>query len=352
MTARGTDWSLALLITLLFASGLGTWFAGDESDAWVFAAHGIGGVSLAILLGWKLRRVWRRIMFPERWDRRTIAGALALALVAATLGFGIVWANAGRISFAGFTLLAWHAAAGGVLTIAVLAHMFLRAKRPRPRDFAGRRQLLEGAAIAGTGFLAWRLQAPLGALLGLPGERRRFTGSYEAGSFTGNEFPTTSWVADDPRPISAGYRLAIDGLVERPLQLGLSDLDAGRELTATLDCTGGFYSTQRWRGVSVQTLLDLAGTRPEAGHIRVISHTGYRWSFSLDDAPSLLLAIRVGGEPLSHGHGAPARLVAPGRRGFQWVKWVVRLELSDAADLGAPASTILSSFSAEGRGGA
>ena len=82
----------------------------------------------------------------------------------------------------------------------------------------------------------------------------------------------------------------------------------------------------------------------------MISHTGYRWSFSLDDAPSLL-ATRVGGEPLSHGHGAPARR-APGRRGFQWVKWVVRLELSEAADLGAPASTILSSFSAEGRGGA
>jgi DMSO/TMAO reductase YedYZ molybdopterin-dependent catalytic subunit len=52
----------------------------------------------------------------------------------------------------------------------------------------------------------------------------------------------------------------------------------------------------------------------------------------------------VGGEPISHGHGAPVRLVAPGRRGFQWVKWVVRLEVRDTPDLGAPASTIWSSF--------
>ena len=41
MTPRGTDWSLALLVTLLFASGLATWFSGREDDAWVFAAHGI-----------------------------------------------------------------------------------------------------------------------------------------------------------------------------------------------------------------------------------------------------------------------------------------------------------------------
>jgi len=40
-----------------------------------------------------------------------------------------------------------------------------------------------------------------------------------------------------------------------------------------------------------------------------------------------LLATRAGGAPLSVGHGFPARLVAPGRRGFWWVKWVDRIEL-------------------------
>jgi DMSO/TMAO reductase YedYZ molybdopterin-dependent catalytic subunit len=32
----------------------------------------------------------------------------------------------------------------------------------------------------------------------------------------------------------------------------------------------------------------------------------------------LLLATRVGGAPLEPRHGFPARLVAPGRRGFWW----------------------------------
>jgi DMSO/TMAO reductase YedYZ molybdopterin-dependent catalytic subunit len=39
------------------------------------------------------------------------------------------------------------------------------------------------------------------------------------------------------------------------------------------------------------------------------------------------LATRVGGAPLAARHGFPLRLVAPGRRGFWWVKWVERIEL-------------------------
>jgi DMSO/TMAO reductase YedYZ molybdopterin-dependent catalytic subunit len=61
----------------------------------------------------------------------------------------------------------------------------------------------------------------------------------------------------------------------------------------------------------------------------VISRTGYRRRLPLRDAPHLLLATSAGGQPLSAGHGAPVRLVAPGRRGFWWVKWVNRLELVD-----------------------
>jgi DMSO/TMAO reductase YedYZ molybdopterin-dependent catalytic subunit len=47
------------------------------------------------------------------------------------------------------------------------------------------------------------------------------------------------------------------------------------------------------------------------------------------DAGHLLLATSAAGQPLSAGHGAPVRLVAPGRRGFWWVKWVVRLDVVD-----------------------
>ena len=162
--------------------------------------------------------------------------------------------------------------------------------------------------------LVWELQRPLSAWFGLRGARRRFTGSYEAGSFAGNAFPSTSWVADSPRPLPHdAYRLEFRGLVARELRLPLAELQARDTLVATLDCTGGFYSRQRWSGVRLARLLERAGPLPAASHVRVISHTGYRWSFDLRDARRLLLATGVGSEPLSHEHGAPVRLVAPGR---------------------------------------
>lgn len=350
MTPRGTDWSLALLVSLLFGTGLLTWFSGGSQDAWVFAVHAAGGGALALVLAWKLRRVWPRVLNPARWDSWTAAGLAALGLVASTLASGWLWSSAGASYLGGYSLLVWHTALGAGLTGVVALHLGRRARRPRRRDLASRRQFLRTVGVAAGGAAVWWLQRPLAQALGWPGARRRFTGSYESSS-GGNDFPTTSWVADSPRAVNGSdYRLRVAGLVRRPLELRARELDAGDELVATLDCTGGFYSRQRWRGIRLGSLIARAQPLPQARHVRVISHTGYRWSFALAEADDLLLATTVAEDPLSHGHGAPARLVAPGRRGFQWVKWVVRLELHDGADLGAPASTVWSSFTPEGRG--
>jgi DMSO/TMAO reductase YedYZ molybdopterin-dependent catalytic subunit len=272
--------------------------------------------------------------------------------VAAALVSGWVWSGGGRLSLAGFTLLSWHLVLGWVLTAAVAVHAFVRRRRMRVKDATDRRQFLVAAGGVAGAVALWRLQRPLTAFVGLRSAQRRFTGSYEAASFEGNAFPTTSWVADSPRELDpAGYRLALTGLVDEPLELALSDIErGGHTLVATLDCTGGFYSTQRWRGASLAALIDRAGPQPKAAHVRVVSHTGYRWSFDIDTARKLLLATHVGDEPLSHGHGAPVRLVAPGRRGFEWVKWVTRVELHEHADAGAAASTVWSSLTARGRG--
>ncbi len=352
MTPRGTDWGLALLVALGLVSGLATWFAGSPGGAWVFAAHALAGTALALLLLFKLRRVLPRIGARARRDPRTLRGLLALGLVLAVLVSGFVWSTAGSVGVGGYSVLVWHGWLGAILAVVVLSHARLRAKRPRGRDLTDRRQFLTAAALGAGAVVVWQLQRPAQRALGLPGGRRRFTGSYEAGSFTGNSFPVTSWVADDPQPLTRGYRLAVVGRVRRPLAISAAELDRGDALTATLDCTGGFFSTQQWRGVTLGSLLDEAGVEPGARHVRVISHTGYRWSFSLGDARALLLATHVGGEPLSHGHGAPCRLVAPGRRGFQWVKWVERVELHEDPDPGAIGSTVWSSLTAAGRGAA
>jgi DMSO/TMAO reductase YedYZ molybdopterin-dependent catalytic subunit len=350
VTPRGTDWSLALLVALGLATGLSTWFAGSHRSAWVFAAHAALGTAVALVLIWKLRRVWRRIVAASRWDGRTGAGLAALALVALALGSGVAWSSGADVAFGGMTLLGWHVLLGLALGGLVLAHALVRARPLRGADLRDRRQFLATAGVGAAAVAAWALQRPVERALGLGGARRRFTGSYAAGA-AGNDFPVTSWVADRPRPLDAGaYRLAVRGAVDRPRTLALSDLDRGDELTATLDCTGGFASTQRWRGVRLGRLLDEAGVADGGAHVRVVSHTGYRWGFALADARDLVLATHVGGEPLNHGHGAPCRLVVPGHRGFQWVKWVTRVEVHADPDLGAAASTVWSSLTPEGRG--
>jgi DMSO/TMAO reductase YedYZ molybdopterin-dependent catalytic subunit len=353
MTPRGTDWGLAIVVALLFATGMVSLFAAAPGDAWVFVVHDALAFALAGLLVVKLRRVWARLVHPAQWDRLVKAGVMATGFVAATLVSGWLWSSGGRIAIGGFTLLSWHLVLGWALTAAVGVHAFIRRRRMSARDMADRRQFLFAAGgLLGAAAL-WRVQRPLSAFLGLRSARRRFTGSYEQASFEGNAFPSTSWVADSPRALDArSYRLAVSGLVERPLDLPLADLDAGHELVATLDCTGGFYSTQRWRGIRLGALIDRAGAQPSVGHVRVISHTGYRWSYDLRTARALLLATHVGGEPLSHDHGAPLRLVAPDRRGFEWVKWVTRIELHEDGDAGAAASTVWSSLTARGRGSA
>ena len=158
MTPRGTDWGLALLVALGLVSGLATWFAGSPGGAWVFGAHALAGIALALLLVFKLRRVLPRVGARARRDRRTLRGLLALGLVLAVLVSGMVWSTAGRVGVAGYTVLFWHGALGAVLAVGVLAHARARAIRPRGRDLADRRQFLTAAAL-GAGALA-RLAAP------------------------------------------------------------------------------------------------------------------------------------------------------------------------------------------------
>jgi DMSO/TMAO reductase YedYZ molybdopterin-dependent catalytic subunit len=346
MTPRGTDWGLAALVAALFASGLVGYFSGEPHDAWAIGVHDAVGFALAVFVAVKLRRVWRRLR-----ELVPVSGLLATVLVGLTLVSGWLWATGANADVGGYSVLVWHSALGAALALGVAVHLALRAKRPRRRDVTDRRQFLQTAAIAAGAVALWQAQRPVYSLFGLRGAKRRFSGSYETGSFS-PDFPPTSWVADSPRPLDDSYRLRVTGRVRRPLSLAASELDGGAEIEATIDCTGGWYSRQRWRGVTLGELIDRAEPDDGASHVRVISHTGYRWGFSLADARRLLLATRVAGQPLAHEHGAPARLVVPGARGFQWVKWVVRLELHGGPDAGAAASTVWSSLTAEGRGGA
>jgi DMSO/TMAO reductase YedYZ molybdopterin-dependent catalytic subunit len=85
--------------------------------------------------------------------------------------------------------------------------------------------------------------------------------------------------------------------------------------------------------VPLSALLERAGVKGGAHSVTVTGVTGYNRRFSLDEARSALLAVAVAGQPMSDDHGFPARLVMPGHRGFDWVKWVTQITVNEGGDI-------------------
>jgi DMSO/TMAO reductase YedYZ molybdopterin-dependent catalytic subunit len=349
---RLTDWSLALATGVAGLSGLISLISGSPSLWLVFTLHGAAGLWLLLLLYGKLRRVLPRLVQPRLWDRRTALGVASTVIVLLAIGSGAWWMVGGNTYLASFGLMAWHIILGFALVGVVAAHMLARARRLRARDIQGRRQALAfGTLVVGAAAL-WPAQQLLTRVLRLPGALERFTGSREVGSFSGNDFPSSSWVADQPRSIDTdSWRLTVDGAVTTPLTLSYQDLlGYGDELEALLDCTGGFYCSQHWRGARLGRLLEAAEPLPGAGFVSCVSVTSYRWSLPIDEAQHALLATHTGDEPLSYEHGAPLRLVAPGRRGFQWVKWLTHVEVRMEPDFAELVAIHTSWLTPAGRG--
>ncbi len=342
---RLVDWSLFVCVSIEAATGLLSFTVGTPDRWYVFWLHRTVGLAIVALLAFKLARVRHRIVDRDRWDSATPLSVLTAVAALGTLATGIAWVvgvgSEGRIAY--WTLLSVHVGFGLALVPLVVAHLATRFRLPRQTDFRERRTALKFAGLFVGGAVVYRLQETANAVLDTGGSDRRFTGSRPAEGEGNDGFPITSWVADDPDPIDPdAWSLAVSGLVESPLKLDAVEPDATRH--ALLDCTSGWYTVQKWQGVRVGDLLDEAGTLENASHVRFVSVTGYRWTLPIGEARNALLATRVGGEALSHGHGAPVRLVAPGRRGFQWVKWVVRVEVRDRTDSAQWLVTLISGF--------
>jgi DMSO/TMAO reductase YedYZ molybdopterin-dependent catalytic subunit len=138
----------------------------------------------------------------------------------------------------------------------------------------------------------------------------------------------------------ATWRLRVDGLVERPLELSYDDLRAlpQSEHVADFHCvTGWSVEGVRWTGVSFADLLAAARPRPEATWLELGSgEEPYADGIELETAslPGVMVAYELDGAPLSRPHGAPARAVIPQMYGYKGVKWLNRVTLVDREVIG------------------
>lgn len=320
VTPRQVDVLLEVLIIVAVASGVSALAVGTSWARVVTVVHGIAGFSLIVLAPAKVRGSVGTGLRRGRSTRWLSVGfgvlvitAIALGLLHSTgLWFGIgywtaLWTHI-LVAFAVLGLFVWHVVS--------------RPSRPKLADL-GRRGMLRGSAAVALGAAAYGTQAILVRGLGLAGATRRFTGSHEVASFEPAHMPTVSWINDrPPQPTSVvDWRLDVVGE-----EVGVTQLRRqARPFTATLDCTGGWWSKQSWDAVPLAALLGEGSARS----IKVTSATGYSRLFPYSDRDNLYLAIGYGGEPLRSSHGAPVRLVAPTRRGLWWVKWVTSVQLDE-----------------------
>jgi DMSO/TMAO reductase YedYZ molybdopterin-dependent catalytic subunit len=134
------------------------------------------------------------------------------------------------------------------------------------------------------------------------------------------------------------WRLEVMGHVKRPLNLKYKEILAlpPIERTVLLICPGVFANNGRWRGISIDALLKMAGVKEGATHV---SFTGPKGGFEMTQKypmadilqNKVFLAHAVNGQVLPEKHGFPLRVVAEGYYGSEWVKYVYKVTVEKAS---------------------
>jgi DMSO/TMAO reductase YedYZ molybdopterin-dependent catalytic subunit len=130
------------------------------------------------------------------------------------------------------------------------------------------------------------------------------------------------------------YKLTVDGLVDHPLSLSYADLQAYPQISQLMDlnCVEGWNFTAKWTGPALSAIFKDAGVKPDA--VIAIFYTaddpkGYT---SLDlkylNDNNIILGMKLNDITLPPDRGFPFQVVANGKFGYKWAKWVTRIELS------------------------
>jgi DMSO/TMAO reductase YedYZ molybdopterin-dependent catalytic subunit len=165
-----------------------------------------------------------------------------------------------------------------------------------------------------------------------------------------------------PELDAATYRLRLTGLVSKPAELSLGDLQSMRSVDVVngYECSGnsarsmqGLSSNGRFTGVRLRDVLQRVGVSDKAREVVFFGtdkgnedvvfrqqtlkmQQQFARSITLENAmkPEPLLAWGLNGQPLRRDHGFPIRVIMPGWYGVANVKWLSEIRLQENRFLG------------------
>ena len=143
---------------------------------------------------------------------------------------------------------------------------------------------------------------------------------------------------DLQRTAFADWRLPVHGLVAKPQEFSLDDLQRlpARTQITRHTCEEGWSAIAQWTGVPLATVLDAAGILPSARFVVFHTYDGLVDCLDLFDAlhPQTILAYSMNGRDLPIPHGAPVRLRVERQIGYKSHKYLRQIVVADAFDDG------------------
>jgi sulfoxide reductase catalytic subunit YedY len=145
------------------------------------------------------------------------------------------------------------------------------------------------------------------------------------------------------------WTIKIDGMVEKPIELGIDDLIRKmtlEERTYRHRCVEAWGMAIAWSGFPFARLVDMARPLGSAKFVRMetfndpkvapgLRQTWYPWPYveglTMAEATNELTFLATGayGHPMARQHGAPLRLAVPWKYGFKSIKSIVRFSFVD-----------------------
>ena len=140
------------------------------------------------------------------------------------------------------------------------------------------------------------------------------------------------------------WKLKVQGLVEKPLELSLAELRAMKmEVQITEhSCIQGWTAIGQWGGVPMNYIISSCNPKPNARYVVFYSYQytdGAQFyeviNIELAKHYQTILAYEMNSEPLSVPYGAPLRLRVETQLGYKMVKWIKSIEfVSDYRNIG------------------